>query len=296
MELLFNNTDKEEEGIRTVVAKCMGKFAMIAPEQIMPALQRRLTDTSAHTRYTVVTAIKFAIDPHPHPVDPSIAGVTGQVLALLADPDVEVRRAVLLTLNYVAHNKPSFVRPVLAEHLNALFEETKVKKELIKVVDLGPFKHKVDEGLENRKAAFECLYTLLDTCIDKLDIGALTSHLVSGLGDIHDIQLLCHLILIRIAQHAPAPLLTGLDQLIEPLKKTINTKVNQTAVKQQIDRNEELIRSALRAIAAVSRIPDIDSNVKFEEFLKQTVRTSSYAEQFENILKETAPKAAATAE
>jgi len=194
-------------------------------------------------------------------------------------------------VNYVAHNKPAFIRPYLTEHLTLLFEETKVKKELIKVVDLGPFKHKVDEGLENRKAAFECLYTLLDTCIDKLDIGALTAHLVSGLGDIHDIQLLCHLMLIRMAQHAPAPLLTGLDQLIEPLKKTIQTKVNQTAVKQQVDRNEELIRSALRAIAAISRIPDFDSAVRFDEFIKQTVKTSTYAEQFENILKETAPKA-----
>ena len=33
-------------------------------------------------------------------------------------------------------------------------QETKIRKELIEEVDLGPFKHKVDNGLGMRKAAF----------------------------------------------------------------------------------------------------------------------------------------------
>jgi len=275
-----------------VVAKCMGKFAMISPEQLIPALQKRIGDSSPMTRGTVITAVKFAIDPHPHPVDTALGPILPHVMAALRDSEVEVRRAALLTINYAAHNKPNLVRPVLHEYMSALFAETQIKKELIKVVDLGPFKHKVDEGLENRKAAFECLYTLLDSCIDKLDIGSLLQHLVEGLQDIHDIQLLSHLILARLARDAPAPLLTGLDQLVEPLRKTVTTKVKDNSVKQQVDRNEELIRSALRAIAAISRIPDFETSVKFDEFIKQTVKTSSYAEQYDNILKETAPKTA----
>ena len=45
-----------------------------------------------------------------------------------------------------------------------------------------------------------------------------------------------------------------LDSLVEPLEKTIGHKPKSDAVKQEIDRNEDMIRSALRAIAAVNRI------------------------------------------
>lgn len=47
----------------------------------------------------------------------------------------------------------------------------------------------------------------------------------------------------------------GMDSLVEPLQKTINYKPKQDdAVKQEVDRNEDMIRSALRAIASLNRI------------------------------------------
>lgn len=45
-----------------------------------------------------------------------------------------------------------------------------------------------------------------------------------------------------------------LDSLVEPLQKTINFKPKQDAVKQEHDRNEDMIRSALRAISSLDRI------------------------------------------
>ena len=41
---------------------------------------------------------------------------------------------------------------------------------------------------------------------------------------------------------------------MEPLQKTINFKPKQDAVKQEHDRNEDMIRSALRAISSLDRI------------------------------------------
>jgi cullin-associated NEDD8-dissociated protein 1 len=45
-----------------------------------------------------------------------------------------------------------------------------------------------------------------------------------------------------------------LESLVDPLQKTINFKPKQDAVKQEVDRNEDMIRSALRAIASLNRI------------------------------------------
>jgi len=286
LKLLFENTESEEEGTRNVVAECLGKFTLISPKQLVPALKERIGSKSPYTRGTVVTAVKFAIVDKPHPVDEALAPIVGNFLNLLSDEDLFVRRATLLTLNYAAHNKPGLIRPVLQNHLKELYEETKVKQSLIKVVDLGPFKHKVDTGLENRKAAFECLYTLLETCIDKIDISAFIEQIVEGLQDTYDIKLLCQLMLGRLANAAGPALLTCLDVLVEPLKKTITAKPKESAVQQDVEKNDELVRSALRAVAQIALLPDVDSAIKFSEFVKTSVKTGPLAAKYEEIIKQ----------
>lgn len=53
---------------------------------------------------------------------------------------------------------------------------------------MGPFKHTVDDGLDLRKAAFECMYTLLETCLDQLDVFEFLNHIEDGLRDHYDIK------------------------------------------------------------------------------------------------------------
>ncbi len=57
---------------------------------------------------------------------------------------------------------------------------------------MGPFKHTVDDGLDLRKAAFECMYTLLETCLDRLDIFEFLNHVEDGLKDHYDIKVQCY--------------------------------------------------------------------------------------------------------
>lgn len=54
-------------------------------------------------------------------------------------------------MNSAALRKPHLIRSVLNELIPLLYEETVVKEELIHTVEMGPFKHKVDDGLEIRK-------------------------------------------------------------------------------------------------------------------------------------------------
>lgn len=55
-------------------------------------------------------------------------------------------------------------------------------------VEMGPFKHTVDDGLDVRKAAFECMYSLLEGCLGQLVICEFLNHVEDGLKDHYDIR------------------------------------------------------------------------------------------------------------
>ena len=64
-------------------------------------------------------------------------------------------------LNSAARTKAYLIRDHLQTLLPTLYQETVVKPELIRTVQMGPWTHKVDDGLEARKTAYETLYTLV---------------------------------------------------------------------------------------------------------------------------------------
>ncbi|CAG8807762.1 1603_t:CDS:2, partial [Gigaspora rosea] len=113
-----------------------------------------------------------------------------------------VRRLSLSTLNSAAHNKPYLIRNVLDQLLPLLYEETLVKESLIHMVEMGPFKHKVDDGL----------------------------------SDQHDIAILSHTMLIQLAHVAPTAISQKLDETVEPLKAPLSCRMKDNAVKSEIDK------------------------------------------------------------
>ena len=50
--------------------------------------------------------------------------------------------------------------------------------------------------------------------------------------------------------------IVGLDRLVEPLRATCTTKVKAHSVKQEFEKQDELKRSAMRAVAALLAITD----------------------------------------
>jgi hypothetical protein len=63
-----------------------------------------------------------------------------------------VRKVSLGSLNAAAQHKPQLIREHLGTLLPLLYGETEVKKELIRVVQMGPWKQTFDDGLETRSA------------------------------------------------------------------------------------------------------------------------------------------------
>uniref|UniRef100_A0A8C0BLL6 Cullin associated and neddylation dissociated 1 n=1 Tax=Buteo japonicus TaxID=224669 RepID=A0A8C0BLL6_9AVES len=284
--LLLKHCECAEEGTRNVVAECLGKLTLIDPETLLPRLKGYLASGSSYARSSVVTAVKFTISDHPQPIDPLLKNCIGDFLKTLEDPDLNVRRVALVTFNSAAHNKPSLIRDLLDTVLPHLYNETKVRKELIREVEMGPFKHTVDDGLDIRKAAFECMYTLLDSCLDRLDIFEFLNHVEDGLKDHYDIKMLTFLMLVRLSTLCPSAVLQRLDRLVEPLRATCTTKVKANSVKQEFEKQDELKRSAMRAVAALLTIPEAEKSPLMSEFQSQISSNPELAAIFESIQKD----------
>lgn len=290
--LLFKHCECAEEGTRNVVAECLGKLTLIDPATLLPRLKGYLTSASAHARSTVVTAVKFTISDQPQAVDSLLKSCIGDFLKTLEDQDLNVRRVSLVTFNSAAHNKPSLIRDLLDCILPHLYNETKVRKELIREVEMGPFKHTVDDGLDIRKAAFECMYTLLDTCLDRLDIFEFLNHVEDGLKDHYDIKMLTFLMLVRLSTLCPSAVLQRLDRLVEPLRATCTNKVKANSVKQEFEKQDELKRSAMRAVAALLTIPEAEKSPLMSEFQSQISSSQELTAIFESIQKDAASSGA----
>ncbi|GLT90694.1 hypothetical protein SLE2022_086150 [Rubroshorea leprosula] len=287
LNLLFNHCESEEEGVRNVVAECLGKIALIEPVKLIPTLKVRTTSPAAFTRATVVTAVKYSIVERPEKIDEIIYPEISSFLMLIKDHDRHVRRAAVLALSTFAHNKPNLIKGLLPELLPLLYDQTIVKQELIRTVDLGPFKHVVDDGLELRKAAFECVDTLLDGCLDQVNPSSfIVPYLKSGLDDHYDVKMPCHLILSKLADKCPSAVLAVLDSLVDPLQKTINFKPKQDAVKQEVDRNEDMIRSALRAIASLNRISGGDCSLRLKNLMSEISKSPTLWDKYYSIRNE----------
>lgn len=264
--LLIKYCGSNEESIRNVVAECIGRLCIVNPGHFVNELVQQVNSSSANVRATVVTALRFLIAEQPlASVDEHLRPVLGKFFAAIRDNDLNVRRVAIVTLNSAVHNKPKLIKEYLPSLLQALYEETKVKQELVREVEMGPFKHVVDDGLDLRKAAFECMYTLADQCLDRVNLSEYLSYVENGLKDSHDIRLLAYLMLTRLVNKCPIQISQRLDGFCEHIKPQLLSRPRQNAVKQESDKHEELKRSAVRTVLALKRVPNSDRSQKLTD-------------------------------
>ncbi|KAK2079471.1 hypothetical protein QBZ16_003163 [Prototheca wickerhamii] len=156
------------------------------------------------------------------------------------------------------------------------------------IVNLGPFKHTVDEALGLRKAAFEALVTLLEGLAASIEAQAVVDAVLLGLkarraDDHYDIKVTCHTLLIRLASLEPDLMTAHLESIVEPLKAILTTKTKSDAVKQEIDRNEDLIRSCLRAVAALDALPGSREVQAWDGLMTSLIEGPGFKAKYEAI-------------
>lgn len=196
------------------------------------------------------------------------------------DLGVAVRKGALQTLGALARWRPALLRKYLrpAESgsadgtagaassgssplLSRLFSETEEDKSLVRMVDLGPFRVKEDGGLELRKAALGAIITLLHTAPRSLPGKDVADVVSRGLRDGHpDVGPLATSTLQAAlfacsSAIAPAALVSGLRDatplLCTALGEVLFKRVEENAVRQEKQRQDEAVRGALRALRSM---------------------------------------------
>lgn len=265
LSLLLGQCAADEEGVRSMVSECLGRLALIFPVAVLPSLRKQISSSEALTRGTAVFALKFTITEHAPMAE--LGQCLTDFLLLLKDPVITVRRAALTTLNSATHNKPSLIRPLMGSDwlMPTLYNETVYKKELVRTVNLGPFQHKVDDGAELRKLALACMDTLLDKCAEMLDTPAFLQHLQERLSDeLDDIKQAAYQLLSKLAVREPHCVREVLDSLSDPLHAVLSKKPKDNASPQDIERHNELQRSAMMTVLVLQRMEDSHTCHKFQ--------------------------------
>ncbi|KPV73776.1 uncharacterized protein RHOBADRAFT_54955 [Rhodotorula graminis WP1] len=277
---LFENCEAQEEGTRNVAADCLGQLTVINPAKYLPQLQARLSSSSHHTRATVIAALRFTFTNDSTTYDELLAPLIVEFFKLMHDSDLGVRRLALSSLNSAAHNKPHLVRSHLDTLLPELYAQTEIDTSLIRMVEMGPFKHKVDDGLDIRKTAYECMHSLLDTCLKDIDLNAYLSRIIAGLADEEEVKKLCYVMLSKMAHVAPTAVTQRLDETVPSFEETLGIVLKDNAVKQEAERTLELQKSAVRCLAVLNKLASPAATPKFSAFIDTTVVNGKMAAEF----------------
>jgi cullin-associated NEDD8-dissociated protein 1 len=121
--------------------------------------------------------------------------------------------------------------------------------------------------------------------LNKLDLREFLGRVLPGLSDASDeIKVISHMMLFRLSQVAPAAVSQRLDEATPQLEKTMKgATVTKDTVKQDLERAAELQRSALRAVAALSKIgPGVSP--RFDAFVEDLKKSATWGAEFKELV------------
>lgn len=147
------------------------------------------------------------------------------------------------------------------------------------------------------------MYTLMETCLSKIDLTAFLDIIVSGLSDDDDIKVSCYLMLVKLGSIAPTAVVqrafclsndhnvadsslgpAGLDAAAAPFDATLKMKLKDTAVKQEVEKLAGVQRSALRTMAALLPLSSESSTPKFTQLANETRDGALWGRDFKEMI------------
>lgn len=145
-----------------------------------PLILTNIKSSNTQVKYTTAASFKYFCTKHTSLE--SASNLVQALFELIFDKDYVVQKAALGSLNTIVYNIPRSTHYVNKQFLEALADTCKFKPELVKEYELGPFKHKQDEGLPLRNAAFSFIDIALELLYDKIEFIWIIDQIEKGIG------------------------------------------------------------------------------------------------------------------
>ncbi|KAJ1658881.1 hypothetical protein IWQ61_001953 [Dispira simplex] len=287
---------EQDEVTLTSISSCLGYLTLLAPDRCLTNLCKSCSATSPDLRLVSVKSLRHLGQLSSNTLAPMIADLIRylpEMLQLIDDPILKVRHTALLTLDtFLRNHAYLFPSDRLANILPLLYEAARIREDLVRTVQLGPFQHRIDGGLDARKCAYDNLYNLVgDASWAPCLTGEFFACLERGLADVPEIQSQVLLLLIHMARSPlfATELVTHLDALAFPLETLINQQSRPNATNQETERVQDLVRLTVRTIAALASLCEsqnmITSVPRFQNLVAQ-VQQSTQGKKFYAFHKE----------
>ncbi|CAE7776486.1 CAND1 [Symbiodinium sp. CCMP2456] len=286
LPILQQYADSQEESMRNVVSESLGHLLTVDQDAVMQALTVLLSNRdreSWRTRAAAVAAVRFAAAKQCQAS--AVLPLKEALLTCLGDEELQVRKAALHSVNVVCVSPTcsEILRDSTDLILERIKEDSKQKPELIREVDLGPFKHKVDDGLPLRKFAYTVCCSLLAAYPEQIASPALIDLVLQGMADNEDIQVICCQLLQDLCSwnFALYRIVGRVGDLVEPFDRCIVRWIKQVQAKQQVGRAMDMLRLYARTLKVVEPIAEANQHKVFVDFMGRIMKDQAFAQVYD---------------
>lgn len=301
VQLLLQYKDNTEEMIRNTVAENCAVLIKLFPElytQVLEFLRSSNVNVQIIGIHTIKTLMNYTL------TQPEVEQLSAQLLLpliqlLASSTDLNVRKQVLLCITTVAHTCPQAIQPHIPVLLKQLYPMVMPDKSLVRTVDLGSFKHTIDDGLPVRKAVFGTLDTLQASLGQHVDMQEFCRHVMNGINDVDDISILTYSMLTNAAVKHGSAVVHVVDALPGHIMKAVKDQLKAAKVvdtsnapaaaaeaAKQADnsaavsageRARDVLRATVRCIVTVNGIKSVDGVQAWHEFYQRVLKTPQLA-------------------
>ncbi|KAK9480698.1 armadillo-type protein [Lipomyces japonicus] len=242
----------DDSAKKAVAAESIGRLALLDPARFLPDLQRRLSDGGDKT--ILISAVRFIFTIEAQRSDDQYSDLLRPIVTsffnVLKSANLDERRLGLSAIASLVHNRPSLLSDQLADLVPLLVQDSRIDPSRVREVQMGPFKHKVDDGIDSRKAAYDALFSVVSVFGDSqllVNTVDIIDRAIEGIDDDQDIKILSLVIVGRIAEtSAHVTLLDYLDVLATKFTQILTQKLRETAIKQEIEKLNDSQRRVAR--------------------------------------------------